>query len=405
MGSAGVRGAGASETPRRLLVGVAQADFLDERAHPRAYLVEVLARLRDIGVEIQVAMFEDGPARVELERVADVRVIEPHPENTVVARLHGAARFVRAERLARRVGGVLRRDERRWIRPPDCVHLHGPLAESLLSYVPSRGIPVTVYAHPWDFSIAGLPTPQRDRLLQRADRFLAADDSVARDLVAVGVDPLKVERAPDPASAFPDPHRRPERRESAREALGLPAGAVVVAVPPVKDWVDEPDLTLGLAWELERLGAARAPSVLWYGMPEDDARRWPVDFEMRRMGLDRVRVVSDELDWDDLSLVADAVVLPLRNTGRSPTVMPAGFARDAAMRSGPLLFCWEGNDRAHEVGRWGGTVVRRGDVETMALQVWGRLKDPAVRREAYRERWTVAMAEVERAFPLGVASP
>lgn len=391
--------------PPRLLVGVAHADYVDERAHPRSHLVEILSRLRNVGVKIQVALFEDGPVRAELERIADVRVIEPLPHDTVAARVHATAKVVGGPRLAARVEHARRREDRDWIRAPDCVHLHGPLAEPLLSYVSSPAIPVTVYAHPWDFSIAGLSTPQLERLLQRTDRFLAAEDSVARDLVAAGVDPLRIERAVDPAAAFPVTPRPPERSPAARAALGLPADAIVVAVPPVQDWVDEPDLTLGLAWELERLGGAQAPVVLWYGMPEDDERRWPVDFEVRRMGLGRVRVVPDELDWEGLAAIADAVVLPLRNTERHPTPLPAGFARDAAMGTGPLLFCWAGNDRAEEIGRWGGTVVPRGDVETMALQVWGRLRDPAAQREARRARWSTAMADVERAFPLGMKSP
>lgn len=365
---------------------------------PRRYLLDLLTGLAAIGVDVQVALFDDGPVRRQLERVADVRRLPDLAHRSpmgLLQSLAGRAGPEAADRVHdRRTAGT-----RRWLRRPDAIHLHGPLAGSLLRHVRDVDVPVTTYVHPYDFRIGGLPPVELRRVLDRTHRYLVADDTVVGDLVAAGVDPTRIEPAPSPLR-FPAPKVTPAERAAARAVLGLEAGAVVVAVPPVADWAAAPDLTLALAWELERLAGAAAPTILWYGMPDAGDDRWPVDYDVDRMGLRSVRLVGDLPGGLDLFDLADLVVLPTRTTGE----LPDGLAERAAAHTTPLL-CWDGHHLAADVDRWAGLVVGRGDVAAMAAAVHELVADPAALRRARERTWSATLAEVERIAPLAVPAP
>jgi glycosyltransferase involved in cell wall biosynthesis len=379
---------------RQLLVGVAQADLVNE---PREYLLELLTGLSAIGVDIQVALFDDGPVRRELEAVADVRRMPELPRESPMGRVQALARRG-GPGLAdlvhdRRTGAT-----RRWIRPPDCIHLHGPLASPLLQYVRTRGVPVTTYVHPYDFRLSGMPPIDQRRVVDRTDRYLVADDSVVDDLVASGVDPARIEPAPKPLR-FPATKASPSERAAARAELGLPGDAVVVGVPPVTDWADAPDLTLALAWELERRSGGAAPTILWHGMPLEGPGHWPVAYDIDRMALRTVRLAGDLPAGIDLFDLVDLVVLPTRSTesiGRYP---------ERAAAHGTPLLCWDGHVLADEVARWKGLLVPRGDVEAMADAVQALADDPAARHRIGQDGWTATLAAVERLAPLSVPAP
>lgn len=380
-------------TRRRLLVGVAQADLVNE---PRRYLLELLDGLSAIGVDIQVALFDDGPVRRELEAVAEVRRMPELAHRSPLGLVQSLAGRAGPE-LADRVHDSRTAAARRWIRPPDCIHLHGPLAVPLLRYVRSEQVPVTTYVHPYDFRIGGLPPADVQRVVSRTERFLVADDSVVEDLRAAGVDPARISPAPRPLR-FPAPTPSATTSRAARAELGLTEDHVVVAVPPVADWADAPDLTLALAWELERRAGPGAATILWYGMDGPDRR--PVAYDLDRMGLRGVRLAGDLPGGLDLLDLADVVVLPTRTTGD----LPEDLAERAAAHRTPLL-CWDGHPLAADVRRWAGFVAPRGDVEAMAERLHRLVTDPAALRGVRESCWRATLADVERIAPLEVPAP
>jgi len=385
-------------TARRLLVGVAEAGELNE---PRRFLLDHLELLAALGVEVQVAMFGDGPLRSHLEAIADVRVMADLPPRSPAGLVQSLARRVSPD-LADRVHDVRASADLDWLKAPDCIHVHGPKAAPVLRYARDPAVPVTTYAHHVDFSIAGLQPLDRERLLSRTDRFFAADPEVAADLVAAGVDRGRIgpargdlqDPAPPPAPAVAVAQRR--------EHL-FPPGRVVVGVMPVADWLDAPDLTLAVAWEVERLageGGKRGPLLYWYGMPGAGEPRWSVEFDIDRMGLESVRLDTARPEWAEVIDLVDLVVLPSRTTGS----LPDGFAELAARHARPVA-CWAGHPDADEVERWGGTVVPLGDVSAMAAHVHRVCATREALHRAKEAAWQTTLADVERLTPLSIILP
>lgn len=380
---------------RRLLVGVAEADELNE---PRRFLLERLELLSSLGVDIQVALFDDGPVRRELEAMADVRVVaEPAPRSPG-GLVQSLVRRV-SQDLADRVHDARTSADLAWLEAPDCIHVHGPKAAPVLRYSRDPEVPVTTYAHHLDFSIAGLQPLDLRRLLDRTDRYFAADDAVAEDLAAAGVERSKIGSIPaelmEPALP-PAPSVQAEHRQL-RE---LPPDRTVVGVMPVADWLDSPDLTLSLAWELERLAGSDAPIVYWYGMPVAGEPRWSVEFDIDRIGLNCVRLETAEVGWDELVDLTDLIVLPARTTAE----LPDGFAELAARHARPVA-CWSGHPEEAEVARWGGVVVDQGDVEAMAGYVHATIVDRGALHRAREAAWQRTLADVEQLTPLSIPLP
>lgn len=379
----------------RLLVGVGRPDEVGQHSE---YLLDVLAGLTAFGVEVQVVMFGDGALRPLLEEVADVLVLEPRPPRSPGGLFQSLARRISPE-LADRVHDRRTVEDRRRIRPPDGIYLHDPAAVTLLRYVRDPAVPVTAYAHPWTYSIAGLSPLDLDRLLARTGHFVAADGTVRSDLLAAGVDPARIDVVPSPPP-FPPIPLTTATREAARRRAGLAADATVVAVPPLVDWVDCPDLTLSVAWELERLVGGAGPTVLWYGMPADGDRRWPLDVDIDRMGLASVRLIADQLSWEQVAAVASVILLPIRSSLTLPD-----DAIQAAVELGTPVVCWEGHPLADEVARWGGEVVRRGDVVAMAERLGATVGEPSALRRARSVGFRMGTAAVERVVPVAVPLP
>lgn len=382
-------------TAGRLLVGVGQTSKRDE---PRRYLLELLSGLAAIGVHTQVAVLSDGPARRELQGVADVRVMAPPRPRAPAGLAESLVRRVDPGR-AEDVHDWRTRSHRRWIQQSDCIHLNGPQAAPLLRYVKALDVPVTTYVHPHDFHITGLQPGDRERLLSRTLRFLVADERTGEDLIANGVDRGRIELTPDPL-IFPSLPPADSLLSAARSALNLPAGIFVVGVPPVPDWIDAPDLTLALAWELQRRRGAKAPHLVWYAMPDDDARRWPVEYDIERMGLANVRVVKALPRSIDPFDLVDAIVLPSHTTQPVPDL----FVTWAAAHGTPVL-CWDGHPLADDVRGWTGGVVAQPDVEAMADEVLRLAEDTTYRRQKERKGRRSIVAELERIVPSVIPTP
>lgn len=378
--------------PRRLLVGVGQAR---EGEEARTYLVELLEGLATMGVSTQVALIGRAKPRREVAAVADVRVMPALRPRSPAGLTEALARRVDTD-LAEGIHDLRTRARRRWLQPPDCVHLNGPEAAPLLRYLRGVDVPVTTYVHAHDFNIAGLQPSDRQRLLTRTVRFLVASEEAGDDLVAHGADPSRIELAPAPL-IFPAPVVHPSVRAKARSALGLPPDAFIIGAPPVPDWIEGPDLTLALAWELERRRPGTAPLTYWYGMPTDDERRWPIEYDAERMGLSTLRLRGDLPDSLEPFDLFDLVVLPSRSSETAPDL----FVTRAAAHGTPVL-CWSGHRQADEVRRWTDGVVEQPDVSAMAEHVLRLAEDPAEWKRLRLSGRTTTMAEIERLVPLQV---
>lgn len=385
----------ARDVTRHLLVGIGDVDAM---IAPRHSLVRLVDGLRDLGVSTQVGVFGDGPVADALGEVADVYPLTDVRADTPARKLTSAARMV-SPHLADQVQAHRTRDGRLALRQPDCIHLQGVRGAAVLHHVPDSDAPVTVYVHPGDYSIAGLAPRDRRRLVERVDRFLTAEDSVIEPLLAAGVDPGRIEPVGDLASLLPDVAPRADV-DLARSVLDLADEGLLVALPPAADWAGMPDLTVRLAWELERAGGGPNATVLWHGMPGDGVERWPIDEDLRRAGVTSIRMLSRSLDWAETVELADVVVLPTRG---APD-LPAGAAELAALHTTPLL-CWADHPLADEVARWAGTVVPRGDLAAMAAAIHRVVVDDDAVARARAAIWATRVGDLERLLPLGIPVP
>jgi glycosyltransferase involved in cell wall biosynthesis len=258
---------------------------------------------------------------------------------------------------------------------------------------------VVTYVHPHDFSIAGLSQPDRELLRDRTRRFVIATDDALGDLLDAGVAAERIERAPRRLS-FPAMPLGAKERRRRRIATGLAGDRPVVAVAPVPDWFEAPDLTISLAWELQRRRGQDAPEVLWYGMPSEGEPHWAVQADLDRLGLDDVHLVTDVPSTLDLVALADVVVVPARPEapGGTPDI---GLAREHML---PIL-CWQDSSVADEVARWPGLEVPYPAVAPMAEAVLSLVEDTPERRRARNGRWRAFMSEVEQLAPLDVPAP
>lgn len=294
--------------------------------------------------------------------------------------LHLAGRTEQARRLRE----VRLRPRRNWLEGVDTVHLNGPQAVTLLRYIPGPLRHVDTYVHAGDLGVGDLDRRDRALLLAATDRFLAADREVARRLVDAGVAPdaVTVWVWQRPMSvAEPDADVIAEQRRR----LGVPAAAQVVAVPVVQGWVKSPDLTVALAWELERRRPTPPSHFYWYGGPFERALRWPIEHDLETAAVSTVHLDRQPWRADRPALAAaDVVVLPSRDAG------PPGRARHAARWGAPIL-CWSNHPDAAQVRAWGGDVVPFPDVSAMAERVLAWSADEPARR-AFRDLLRAEMA-------------
>jgi hypothetical protein len=391
-----------------VLVGIA-ADIVVRDPTERPDLFDLLRALDAAQVDVRVALLGDGPLRIALEPLVEVRVLEPLPPRSAGGVAEAAARRLSGG-LADRLFDARSKDDLAWLGRPDAIHLRGPFAAPLLRHLRDAEVPVTTYVHPLDHKASGLTPAHLGRLLDRTTRWIvpaaeaalggeAVDGGAVTDLVTVGVARERIVVAPPEIGCAPAVADADER-SATRQHLGVADDETVVAVLPVPDWVDCPELTLPMTWELERRLGERAPTVLWTGMPEDGDRRWPIDVDRERMGIRSLRLTPDEAEWTDLVGAADVVVLPLRHPG----VLPDDFAAYAADRGRPVL-AWASHPRAEEIAATTGTVVPRGDVAAMAEAIGSMVADADALARARRVGWAPHVADLEVLVPLEVPAP
>lgn len=378
-----------------LLVGVAETASLDE---PRRYLVDLVRELRSLDVSTQVAAFADGPVLDALDPFAEVHLVEPRRRRSIAALVEGRAHEV-SSRAARALGALRTRTP---LRRPDCIHLHGATAAPLLHLVPWPDVPVTLYSHPLDLSVAALDLHDRRELLERTTRFLVASPLAAGPLRIAGVDEHLIVDAPARVPAAPPlPPSAADHRRS-RGRVGLPDDRPLMAVLPSPGWSELPDLTLALVWEVHRRIGPGVAATIWYGVPgaDDVDRRWPVDHEVDHMGLGDLILSDAVADWEDLLETADVILLP----SGSSAFLPGDFAEAAASAATPVL-CWADHPRADEVARWNGTVAQRGDVAALAEPIATALATEVGLRHARSAVWRAANAALDQIAPVPVLVP
>lgn len=386
-GRAGPRGPGASRVgkrrPQRPGLVVAYAQLWPSPA--RRFPLPALRWMAENRTPVAAVTLRSGPFAAELSELVEVRHM-PDLSPWTPAGL--------AERMLRR-GGLARAGEglraarvaprARWLGGARALHLNSPQAVAVLRYLPARWAGrVTAYCHPDDLRVRDLALVDRDLLLARAQHFLTATSDVAEELTGehgVAAERVTVVAAPPTPTGGAVPG---ESADAERIRLGIPRDAWVVAVPAVPNWADTPDLTLGLAWELARRAGRRPVHVLWFGVPCDFRRRWPIEHEIADMRLDNVHLdgaptASHPYAW------ADAAVLPSVPGG----VGGIDDVTEAEAWGAPAL-CWSDHRAAGEVGAWTGGVAPALDVDAMAdlvlgtLQAGGREQPVAHARSAQR---------------------
>lgn len=378
-----------------VLVGLAQAA---EASPARRFGCDLVRGLVVAGVDVRVAALRDGPVRVELGRHAPVKVMEDLRPRTPAGLTESGLRRV-SPALGAAVRSARLADRRRWLGEHQTIHLNSPQAITLLRYVMGRDSTVTTYVHPDDLAVDALAPVDRDLLVDRTDRFLAVGQVTADRLVErAGVDPARVVLAPE-RLMVPEPALSPDVRDSVRRAIGLPRAGVVIGVPPVPDWMEAPDLTIALAWELRRRRGDAAPHLLWFGGPDDERRRWPIEHDLARTGATSVHLADPPEGIDPLALV-DLVVLPSRT---SEPVAP-GFV-DRAVAHGVPVLCWSGDPRADEVAAWTGSVIAPPDVGAMADAVLGLIDDGERRRDLAGHGRRLLFDQLELVVPTTRTTP
>lgn len=358
----------------QLIVGVAQAL---EPTGPRRFLFDLLSWLHESGQPARVALLRPVPVRPQLQALADVRLMPDLSLWTPPALIERGLELLGRTDEAEAVRHLRRARRRHWLAGRPAVHLNQPQAVTLLRYLPGPAPFVSLYVHPGEIlGLGDLAAPDRQLLHDQVDWYLAADHRTADELVGChGVSPDLISVQSRPVVGVHDAPSPAAVRQARRQA-GIPAGAPVVAIPAVPDWVDHPDLTVALAWELRRRRPHDPPHIRWYGGPHDRLRRWPIEHELRRLGLDTVHLDRDRSVADGgLAPVAtgDVVVLPTRGPTDLDDVLLAQSWRRPAV-------CWSNHPVADEVREWTGGVVEFPDVDGMADLVLDLLDDETRRR-------------------------
>ncbi len=251
-----------------------------ERSGPPLVLLRWLQAwdLDDPGFDTEVVLARPGELRPDYERLTEVRI----------ARLDLRSPDRRLSRAVGRLGGptpeeaVLRSLSRRRIgtRPTDLVVLNGATADGvrLLRTLPEA--PTALVGHELSTGWMGnLDADDRRLLLSRVRAVLAVSEAV-RDYVVDhhGVDPETVTVVPPPVDP---PGPLPKRGGDDTRCVVVGGG--------VADWRKAPELFVTAAHHCRRL----APEVDWRfrwfgGGTGDDPARWPLEFEVDRLGLSDV---------------------------------------------------------------------------------------------------------------------
>lgn len=251
-------------------VGVGEADYLELRApHLPFTRVEGLGRRPD-------AL---GDVRALRGLVRHMRAFRPHIVHTHTAK-----------------AGVLARLAARAVRTPALVHtFHGHLLHGYFSPVVTRGV------------------VQTERVLARhTDRLVAVGAQVRDDLLTAGIG------RPEQYAVVPPGIQLPAApgRAAARQALGLPAGALVAVLVARLTTIKRPERFIEIARRL----VERHPDALFVVVGEGDLLP-----ELQAQAGSNVRFLGWRGDVEVVYAASDVVVLTSDNEGMPVSLIEAAL--------------------------------------------------------------------------------
>lgn len=349
-------------------------------------LLHFLRWLRaETDLSFEIVLLDGGPLVAEFREVAPTRVL---------ADLRDSGWSRRLERY--RLGGlasVLRSVvARRWCAPYrriPLVYCNSIRAIRILGLLGGGSRTVVSHVHELELAISVSTAPaERELLLTRPDRYVAASDLVKQNLVDNhGLDPDRIARhyefidvaafTPGPSTGLAD----------LRRDLGIPSDAAVVGAVGVAEPRKAPDLFLQLALELRRRDLGRPVHLVWVGAePEADGTRW-MAHDIGHAGLgDLVHVVGSQASPARFFELFDVLALTSREDP-FPLV-----CLESSLLGTPIL-CFPNTGMAEFVGDdENGVVVPYLDLHAMADAIEDLLADPA-RLEAMGARASVAVRD------------
>jgi len=277
-------------------------------------------------------------------------------------------------RVAQRMGlqkpaAVLRAlDLTRRLRVSGPVYVPDPEAGWFLHRLGAHAGPVVVHLHATSSGLQHVDPPDRQALVDRADRWIVGSDAMADVAAEAGADRSQVTELPDlltlPGIGELDADFLATVRRELHERHGIPVDAALAVGVGNVDWWTVPDAFVRIAWETTRRTTGRDVHFLWVADGATERMLWPLRHDIRHAGLeDRVHIeTGSRRPWN---LIAAGDVLVSSRLGDHE---PIGH-REAALMERPVL--WFDDPEAPEplVDADHGTAVPHLDIDAMAAAV------------------------------------
>ena len=271
---------------------------------------------------------------------------------------------------------------RSWRRAP-VVYLNtaSPATLRALPFI-ARSSRVIAHIHELELALRyQLNETERDLLLDRPERFIAASNAVAANLIeryGVSTDRVEVHHE----FVAPVTPAAPGERRQALEELGLSPDTFVVGASGMTEWRKGPDIFLRVADELRRM-IDRPLAFLWVGGATAGPEWWPLDHEARHLEVDDiVRFLGERTDPDAWFRLFHVFALTSREDAFPLAVLEAATAQV------PLV-TFDTGGMVEFAALSGGAVIPYPDVKAFATELAVLATDEGCRRrrgaEAARE--------------------
>jgi glycosyltransferase involved in cell wall biosynthesis len=293
------------------------------------------------------------------------------------------ARLPRAIRQQRRVIlGFVRQQS------PDVVYANTLTHGGLLDLMAPLGLPTVSHAHELEYWITRAG-PENLRLVrQHTHHYVAAADAVRRHLIdPLGIPPDQISVVYEHIARLPD---LPDSttRQSERERLGIPNGALVIGGCGAEHWRKGRDLIPSLLQAIRRQLPGRDVRFLWIGRPGNAEEERTLHYDLRQTGTAEAYATTGEVrDPFPIYAALDAFALLSRED-------PFPLACLEAAAAGCPVVCFEGAGGMPEFTRQGsGLSVPYLDVDALATRLAWLDANP----EPARQMATLARRQVENA--------
>jgi len=209
----------------------------------------------------------------------------------------------RLSRLIRKPGGLLKRYQREGI---GLIYSNTITNGDLLEYLAPLGCPVITHVHELENYIHSCGQGNLDKIVRHTDLFIAASRAVKENLVEThGIPDEKVvivhEYTPVNVAVSVD-------RKEMLARLAIPEHSFVVGGSGTTDWRKSPELFLQLARCVRDTNQRDNIYFVWVG----GTRTWELDYDMKKMGLNKVIFVPSNPTPLDYFNCFDVFVLTSR---------------------------------------------------------------------------------------------